>query len=305
MAIDRTKIPNAGVLEDSLSRVNEIFQRAEAGKGLSTNDFTNALLAQLQDLVTTGGQPNTIETVKVNGAALTPDASKAVDVTVFTKTSELTNDSDFATNAALNAGLNGKANKGTKLSDYTIGDAYTKTQTDSAINAAVSGVYKVKGSYDTFAALTAAVTAGTITPVAGDVYNILGAGGTDANGHAIKAGDNVVYVTSPAAGWDVLGGITDLSGYATTSAMTSGLANKVDKVSGKGLSTEDFTTALLTKLNGITAAATAVAVPAEGNGKITINGTSKTVYTLPATVLQESRIMTSTECDEMLASVFG
>lgn len=35
---------------------------------------------------------NVIETVKVNGSALTPDANKAVDVTVPTKTSDLTND---------------------------------------------------------------------------------------------------------------------------------------------------------------------------------------------------------------------
>lgn len=43
----------------------------------------------------------------------------------------------------------------------------------------------------------------------------------------------------------------DLSGYATTIALTNGLAGKVDKVSGKGLSTNDFTTALKNKLEGI------------------------------------------------------
>lgn len=40
-------------------------------------------------------------------------------------------------------------------------------------------------------------------------------------------------------------------GYATTSAMNTGLSGKVDKVSGKQLSTEDFTTALKNKLNGL------------------------------------------------------
>lgn len=40
-------------------------------------------------------------------------------------------------------------------------------------------------------------------------------------------------------------------GYATTSALTSGLSGKVDKVSGKQLSTEDFTTALKNKLQGL------------------------------------------------------
>ena len=40
-------------------------------------------------------------------------------------------------------------------------------------------------------------------------------------------------------------------GYATTSALNTGLSGKVDKVSGKQLSTEDFTTVLKDKLNGL------------------------------------------------------
>ena len=46
---------------------------------------------------------------------------------------------------------------------------------------------------------------------------------------------------------------TELSnkGYATTTALTNGLNGKVDKVTGKQLSTEDFTTALKTKLDGL------------------------------------------------------
>ena len=43
--------------------------------------------------------------------------------------------------------------------------------------------------------------------------------------------------------------------YAKTSDVNASLSNKVDKVSGKGLSTNDFTTALLNKLNGIAAGA--------------------------------------------------
>lgn len=40
-------------------------------------------------------------------------------------------------------------------------------------------------------------------------------------------------------------------GYATTSSVNTELAKKVDKVSGKGLSTNDFTTVLKTKLEGL------------------------------------------------------
>lgn len=48
--------------------------------------------------------------------------------------------------------------------------------------------------------------------------------------------------------------VTD-KGYATATALSSGLSTKVDKVSGKGLSTNDFTTTLLNKLNGIASGA--------------------------------------------------
>lgn len=55
----------------------------------------------------------------------------------------------------------------------------------------------------------------------------------------------------------------------------------VAKVEGKGLSTNDFTNDLLTKLTGIQTGATAVANSAK-NGVVTINGKDETVYTLPA-----------------------
>lgn len=59
----------------------------------SKTDF-DALEDKVDDLIAEGGEPNVIETVKVNGTALTPDAQKAVNVTVPTATSDLTNDGD-------------------------------------------------------------------------------------------------------------------------------------------------------------------------------------------------------------------
>lgn len=63
----------------------------------------DALDDKVDEIIAEGGEPNVIETVKVNGTALTPDAQKAVDVTVPTATSDLTNDGDgespFATEA--------------------------------------------------------------------------------------------------------------------------------------------------------------------------------------------------------------
>ena len=117
-----------------------------------------------------------------------------------------------------------KADKSTTLAGYGISDAYTKTEIDSKMTSAL----KYKGSYDTFAELKEAVK----TPENGDVYNIKQAGGTGIFGTAIKAGDNVAY-NATAKGWDVLGGTTDLSAYATNDSVTglvNGVSNRVKTI---------------------------------------------------------------------------
>lgn len=53
----------------------------------------------------------------------------------------------------------------------------------------------------------------------------------------------------------------DFAVFATDAALNSGLATKVDKVEGKGLSTNDFTTAEKNKLAGIAAGANAYSLP--------------------------------------------
>lgn len=111
------------------------------GKGLSANDLTDALKANYDAAYThsqvahapADAQANIIESVKVNGTALKV-ADKAVDVTVPTKVSELTNDSNY-----LVAGdIANKADKATTLAGYGIADAYTTAQTDSAIANAIA-----------------------------------------------------------------------------------------------------------------------------------------------------------------------
>lgn len=97
---------------------------AVSGKGLSTNDFTDELkeaydetVQTVADLTATGGEPNRVNDVKVNGVSVVTD--KVANVTVPTKTSDLTNDSNFITNND----ISGKADKGTTLADYGITDA--------------------------------------------------------------------------------------------------------------------------------------------------------------------------------------
>lgn len=63
------------------SNIDKKVDKVE-GKGLSTNDYTTEEKTKLEG-ITSGAQVNVIETVKVNGVALTP-VDKAVDVTVPT-----------------------------------------------------------------------------------------------------------------------------------------------------------------------------------------------------------------------------
>lgn len=67
----------------------------ETSKGLSTNDYTTTDKNKL-GAIEAGAQVNKLETVKVNGVALVA-SDKAVDITMPTKVSELTNDSGYQT----------------------------------------------------------------------------------------------------------------------------------------------------------------------------------------------------------------
>ena len=60
----------------------------------NANSITN-LTNRLDGIVAQGGEPNTINTIKVNGVAQTIDSEKAVDITVPTKASDLTDDTGF------------------------------------------------------------------------------------------------------------------------------------------------------------------------------------------------------------------
>ena len=76
--------------------VKGAFVAKETGKGLSSNDYTSTEKSKLSG-IEAGAEVNVLEAVKVNGTALTIDGNKAVNITVPTKTTQLTNDSGFIT----------------------------------------------------------------------------------------------------------------------------------------------------------------------------------------------------------------
>ena len=85
-----------------------------------------------------------------------------------------------------------------------------------------------------------------------------GADGVDGITPKLKIENDYWYVSyDNGATWQGVGSAIpggndiDLSEYATKEEVTKSLADKVDNVEGKGLSTEDFTTAFKEKLNGL------------------------------------------------------
>lgn len=210
---------------------------------------TNAINKEVQD------RKEAIATeVSDRNAAILVETNRAK-----AKEEELDNKITDHTNAT-NAALALKADKS---------DTYTKAQVDAKL----SGAYKVKGS-STFEALP------KDNNVVGDVYNITNA--FNLGGKHYDAGTNVVWTEE---GWDALSGsfdttaiegsiqevadnlaqeILDRTQADTTmnSNITQLQTQKVDKVEGKGLSTNDYTTPEKNKLAAIEAEANKYVLPA-------------------------------------------
>ena len=231
------------------------FVAKEAGKGLSTNDLTDTLKNKL-DGIAEGAQVNVIESVKVNGVAL-DITDKAVNVLVPTGAlasldkvsksdldTELANLIDsLATKAYVDDELAKKADNATTLAGYGITDAYTKTETytkaeadaaiSSAVDIAVAGVYKVKGSV-AFADLTLE------GQVEGNVYNVTDAFTTtddfvEGAGASYPAGTNVVIIDvsetdTPSYKFDVMAGTYDFSDFVRKSDIAPLSAEEIAEI---------------------------------------------------------------------------
>lgn len=122
----------------------------------------------------------------------------------------------------------------TALTDY-----YTKTETDNAISEAIGNLgtlFKFKGRVDTVNDLPASDNQ------QGDVY-LVGAEGANEFAEYYWTGTFFDYMGKTTS--------IDLTDYYKKSDVDNLLNGKVDKVEGKGLSTEDFTTELKNRLNSL------------------------------------------------------
>ena len=178
---------------------------------------TNADLSDLADtvagIITTGGEPNVIEIVKVNNTALVPDSNKAVNVTVPTTVAELTDHSDYAL-----------------ISD--IPTAVSELTNDSGYQTAANVATAISGKADT-ADLGTAAAKDFETTVANDANLPTGAAvQTYVTGLGYQTSSQVATIVE-AYGYqdasDVSGAISDAlansgDAYATTSDVSSAIS---------------------------------------------------------------------------------
>lgn len=158
------------------------------------------------------------EIEKINANFTELNNNKANTSAIPTKTSQLTNDANFATTAQVENAV-GAISVPTKTSQLTNDSNFVnQTQLTNAVNEAVNGI-------------------------------------------------TVPTKTSE---------LTNDSNFVTTSAMNTGLNGKVDKVEGKGLSTNDYTTAEKSKLASLSAPTQiAIATSAWSNGTFTTPANGK------------------------------
>ncbi len=187
------------------------FVAIEEGKALSTNDFTTADKQKL-DNIEAEADVNVIETVKVNGTALTPNSDKAVDVTVVEGD---TNGTIKVNGAAVNVhGLGSAA--------FTDSSAYDAAGAASAVLGASTDQSSANTVYGVKAALNEALGNGgsVATQISTAISALDATQGADASGADaslyVVSGVDVTQTDGVITGVSVDSVAVDPAGAATT-----------------------------------------------------------------------------------------
>lgn len=196
------------------------------GKGLSTHDLTDELKQTYDAAVTKANEAekNVVVGIQVNGADQVVTEERKVNIAVPTKTSDITNDSDFTTNELLNAAK--EALQGSiDTVDGKFAEYYKNTEIDSkvsALNEAIAAAAAGKITVSVVDAIDTAAktvtTGGEATPAVANVIYMVPKNPTQKDnvkdeymliGDALeKIGDTEV----------------DLSAYAKTEAVTEAIS---------------------------------------------------------------------------------
>lgn len=304
---DKPAIPDelADLADDTTHR---LVTDTEKSTWNAKSDFSGSY-NDLTDKPTIPTVNNPTITIQKNGQnvdsfTLNQSGNKSINMVVPTKTSDLSNDSNF-----INSTVNNLANY------YLKTQTYTQAEVDALINAAINGRFRKVN----------------VLPVTGEpniIYLV-----PKADPETSDACDEYIWQDNA---WELIGNTSiDLSGYITdeelaaaladyltisvfsttivnyynkteigtllddkvdkvdgkglstydydaaakaiVDSVTANLANKVDKINGKGLSTEDYTTEEKTKLSGISDNANKVE-SSTTNGNIKIDTVETVVY---------------------------
>ena len=202
----------------------------QAGKGLSTNDYTTEEKNKLNG-IEAGAEANIIESIVVNGVTATI-SNKTASVTVSTGGNSLID------SISVNGVVQTITNKNvditvpTNNNQLTNGAGYqTASDVETAINNKIGSAYKAKGSI-AFASLPALSSSNE-----GNVYNVTDSFTTTSDfvegaGKAYPAGTNVVIIntTGSTYKYDVLAGIVDLSSYVLASDLVAYTNSEIDTI---------------------------------------------------------------------------
>lgn len=194
---------------------------AVSGVGGTAGLLTGADKEKL-DGIDASADVNVIETVKVAGSALTPDANKAVDITIGTGTSGVgtfkVNDVQYTV-----YGLGGAAAAG--LASNGVADGETGLVTGDEVHDYVAGV--VASAYKAAGSIAPAGVASSVLVAAneGKVYNLSADMTLDStsaalfvdgsSGDVVEGGTNIVVVDAGSGSYkfDKLAGFVDLSPF--------------------------------------------------------------------------------------------
>lgn len=249
-------------------------------------------------------QANVIETLKVNGTALTP-SSKSVNIPVPAKTSELTNDSGFITKKDIDTSQNHTHSNKSVLDKIAQAMLDKLDGIEAGANAYIhpshtarsSGLYKITVDGNGHVSAATAVTKADITGLGipgSDTNthyaskNVVGSSTATNNTTSVLTNGNVylnsvengtVTSTHKISGSGATTVTTDANGNIVISSTDNNTTYSAANTSANGL----MTSAMVTKLNGITDSADSVAFSrslTSGTkvGTITINGTGTDLY---------------------------
>ena len=215
---------------------------------------------------------NTIESISVNGTAISPDANKNVNIQVMTN---VVND---------------------LVNYYLKSETYSKTEVDNIITAVKNSRFEVVSALPTTDIKTNVIY---LVPAASSQTNNVKDEYIYLNNAWEKIGSTSVDLTNYVTDDDLSTALNDyvansdletiLAPFARVTVVNAALDSKVDKIAGKGLSTNDYTNADATKLSGIATGAqvntissisvNGTAVNPDSNKNVNIT-TANTTYTL-------------------------